>query len=325
MRATALKDYVLGNRAWGLKETLIFLALVLSSLATFSAERPDWAYPVASAMQPPSNDDGKPKSVPGSRLQFTQAQINDLADAVDWFPDRHTPMPRPVAHGSGAALACAACHLTSGMGHPESSHLAGLPARYLERQLADFKSGDRKDPARMTAIGRALSDEDAHSAGEWFAAIKPRRWIKVVETTRIPRSYSSIGRMRLPLSGGGTEPLGMRIVELPQSAERAVRRDPNSGFVAYVPIGSVAKGRALVITGGGKTQPCATCHGTALTGLNEVPGIAGASALYIARQLFDFQSGARGGLSAAMMAPVAAMLNEDDFIDLAAYLASLPP
>lgn len=298
---------------------------MLSVTATFGAARPDWAFPVASPVQPPNTEDGKPTSVPGSSVQFTPKEINDLANAVDWFPDRHSPMPRPVAHGSGAALACAACHLTSGMGHPESSHLAGLPAAYLERQLADFKSGDRKDPARMTAIGGALSEEDARIASEWFAALEPRRWINVIEASQIPNSYGNPGRMRLPLPEGGTEALGRRIVELPQAVDRAVRRDPNSGFIAYVPIGSVAQGRTLASSGGGRTQPCATCHGPALKGLNDVPGIAGASALYTARQLFGFQSGTRDGTSAALMKPVAAKLTEDDFINLAAYLASLPP
>jgi len=298
---------------------------MLSVTATFGAARPEWAFPVASPVQPPNTEDGKPTSVPGSLVQFTPKEINDLANAVDWFPDRHAPMPRPVVHGSGAALACAACHLTSGMGHPESSHLAGLPAAYLERQLADFKSGDRKDPARMTAIGGALSAEDARAASEWFAALEPRRWIKVIEASQIPNSYGNPGRMRLPLPGGGTEALGRRIVELPQVADRAIRRDPNSGFIAYVPIGSVAQGSRLASSGGGRTQPCATCHGPALKGLNGVPGIAGASALYTARQLFGFKSGTRDGASAAMMKPIAASLTEDDFINLAAYLASLPP
>lgn len=308
-----------------MKTPLIVAALLMSASASFSAERPDWAFPVASAVQPATTDDSLPTSVPGSTLRFTSQQINDLANAVDWFPDRHAPMPPPVAHGTGAALACAACHLTSGMGHPESSHLAGLPAAYLERQLADFKSGDRKDAARMTAIGGALSVEDARLASEWFAALKPRRWMKVVQVTQIPANYGSPGRMRLPLPGGGTEALGRRIVELPQAAERAVRRDPYSGFVAYVPIGSVARGRSLANGAGGRTVRCATCHGPALKGMNGVPGIAGASALYTARQLFGFQSGTRGGASAALMKPVAAPLTDDDFIDLSAYLASLPP
>jgi cytochrome c553 len=309
-----------------LKSILVFAALLLLTAPIgFSAERPEWAFPLASPVQPPSSDDGQPTTVPGSAVRLTWKQINDLSNAVDWFPERHAPLPRPVAHGDGAALACAACHLTSGMGHPESSHLAGLPAAYLERQLADFKSGDRKDPARMTAIAGALSEEDARLASAWFAALKPQRWIRVIEVTRVPASYGNPGRMRLPLPTGGTEILGARIVELPQVVERAVRRDPNSGFIAYVPVGSVAKGWALATSGAGRTLPCASCHGRALRGTSSVPGIAGASALYSARQLFGFQSGTRDGASAAPMKPVAARLNEEDFIDLAAYLASLPP
>jgi cytochrome c553 len=307
---------------------LVLLLAALGCCASFAsaaADRPEWAYPQASAVQPAASDDGRAHSVPGSTLHFTAAQINDLSNTVDWFPHRHAPPPTAVVHGSGAALACAACHLTSGMGHPESSHLAGLPAAYLQRQLADFRSGARQDPVRMSAIARALSVEDAQAASLWFAALTPRRWIKVIETASVPVSYGTPGRMRLPLPGGGREALGQRIVELPQNPQRALRRDPNSGFIAYVPVGSVAKGRALASTGGGKTAACTSCHGARLTGMNGVPGIAGASALYIARQLFAFQTGTRDGASAALMKPIAAPLTDEDFIDLSAYLASLPP
>jgi cytochrome c553 len=87
----------------------------------------------------------------------------------------------------------------------------------------------------------------------------------------------------------------------------------------------VARGRALASGSGGRTPPCASCHGPGLKGLNGVPGIAGASTLYTARQLYGFQSGTRDGASAALMKPVAATLTDEDFIDLSAYLASLPP
>ena len=137
--------------------------------------------------------------------------------------------------------------------------------------------------------------------------------------------------MQLPLPGGGTEPLGARIVELPRDPGRALRRDPYSGFVAYVPVGSLEKGRRLVTTGDGKVQPCTACHGPELTGMSqvpgvagEVPGIAGDSPLYLARQLYGFQSGGRSGPDAAMMLPVVAALSDEDYVDAAAYLASLP-
>ena len=103
-------------------------------------------------------------------------------------------------------------------------------------------------------------------------------------------------------------------------------RNPHSGFIAYVPPGSIKKGEALVKTGGkGKTIQCAICHGDALTGLGEVPRLAGLQPVYIARQLIQMQNGTSAGTNAALMKKVIAMLSEDDIIAISAYLGSLPP
>ena len=49
-------------------------------------------------------------------------------------------------------------------------------------------------------------------------------------------------------------------------------------------------------TGGdGKTIACGICHGPELKGIGDVQGIAGRSPLNIARQLYYFQTGERGG------------------------------
>jgi cytochrome c553 len=304
------------------------LAVVGLSFPVSAAEPPHWAYPlVIENPIAPGSDEKGPVQIPGSSRTYTLAQIDDLYNPPDWFPDDHAPMPSVVQRGSGKAVpACASCHLAAGMGHPESSHLAGLPVAYQMRQLADFKRGARKDLARMNAIAAALSDDDARQASEWFAALKPRVWNKVVEADDVPKSYIGKGRMRFALTDAGTEPLGRRIVEFPQEPLRAARRDPYSGFVAYVPKGSIGKGEALVKTGAvGKTIACTACHGQRLEGIGEVPGIAGISPLYAFRQLRDAKSGARGGPSAELMKPVVAQLTEDDMIAIVAYLASLNP
>ena len=81
-------------------------------------------------------------------------------------------------------------------------------------------------------------------------------WYKVVETDTVPKSYLGNGAMRFPEEHGGTEPLGNRIIELPQNDLSAESRDPRTGFVAHVPVGSIKQGEALVTTGGGgKTLP----------------------------------------------------------------------
>jgi cytochrome c553 len=124
----------------------------------------------------------------------------------------------------------------------------------------------------------------------------------------------------------GTEPLGARIIEMPEDLRRTELRDAASGFVAYVPKGSVARGEALVKTGGaGKTVACGTCHDPDLKGLGPVPPLAGRSPSYTVRQLFDLQQGVRKGPWSALMKTAVEKLTVDDMIAIAAYTASREP
>ena len=91
--------------------------------------------------------------------------------------------------------------------------------------------------------------------------------------------------MFVPLEGSDKEPIGARIIEVPEHPDRTELRDPRSGFIAYVPTGSLARGEALVMTGAGKTTACGICHGIDLKGLGPVPGLAGRSPSYTARQM----------------------------------------
>jgi cytochrome c553 len=303
------------------------IASAILAVGAFAAEPQHWAYPlvIEKPVAPGSNESG-PIQIPGSPRTYSIAQIDDLNNPPDWFPDSHAPMPNVVKSGGGKTVpACASCHVASGMGHPESSHLAGLPVEYQLRQIADFRSGARKDASRMNGIAKDLSEEDARQAAEWFAALKPIAWTKVIETDTVPKSFIGKGRMRFATPEGGSEPIGARIIELPQEPLNAARRDPRSGFIAYVPAGSIAKGEVLVKSGGGKTMPCAICHGPQLKGLAEVPAIVGISPLYLFRQLHGLLGGTRGGPSTALMQPVVARLSEDDMIAIAAYLGSMAP
>ena len=310
-----------------MKRLASFVVLGALCIPAIAGEPPDWAYPlIVDKSVAPGSDESGPIRIPGSSRTYTLAQIDDLSNPPDWFPDEHAPMPPIVARGAGTAVpACAACHLASGMGHPESSHLAGLPIDYQLRQLADFKSNARRDGSRMNGIAASLSEDDMRQAAAWFAALKPIAWTRVIETKTVPQSYIGKGRMRFALDGPA-EALGTRIVELPQDPLRAARRDPHSGFIAYVPEGSIAKGEALVKSGGdGKTLACATCHGQQLEGVADVPSIRGTSPLYLTRQLLDMQNGARAGPGAGLMKPVVDKLTVEDVIAIAAYLATLAP
>ena len=131
--------------------------------------------------------------------------------------------------------------------------------------------------------------------------------------------------MLVPDGTGAREPIGDRIIETAANLERVELRDDASGFIAYVPSGSMEKGKTLVETGGTETVQCATCHGPDLEGKGNVPSIAGRSPSYIVRQLYDIQSGARAGAAAQLMKPTVANLTLSDMISIAAYTASLHP
>jgi cytochrome c553 len=307
-----------------MRNLILVLLIGLIPAVAHGADRPDWAFPVADKVQPPTRKDDQPKTLPGSSKSYTQKQIDDLKNPPDWFPDMHPAMPDAVAHGT-VTFACGSCHLPIGTGHDESAYIAGLPESYILRQMVDFKSGARKGFGDMPTIAQAVSDEDFQSAAAYFAALPTRPWVRVIETDTVPKTYVNPSNMRVKLPTGGSEPIGSRIVELAEDEEAAIARDPRSGFVAYVPPGSIAKGEALATTGGGKTTACTVCHGPALKGLGEAPPIAGHHANYIVRQLYFFQDGSRSGASAALMQGVVQKLSVDDMLNIAAYLASREP
>jgi cytochrome c553 len=296
---------------------------------------PSWGYPVTPP--PEKYDDKIPLEVPESARKFTRAQIEADYNPPDWRPDDHPPMPTVVEFGRRPAVrACMKCHLPNGSGHPESSDLAGLTAKYIEQQMTEFANGNRNGArARsMIPIAKGATAEEVRAAAEYYAGLKPTvdGWQKVVEAATVPKSHLKTGGMRFIVENGGSEPIAGRIIELPQDPLRAERRDDRSGFIAYVPPGSIAKGKTLVTTGGGKTMACTICHGPdlrgngnrpELKGLGEVPNLAGRSPIYIFRQLNDYKIGTRHGPLTAPMLPVVANLDHADMVAIAAYLTSL--
>jgi cytochrome c553 len=146
-----------------------------------------------------------------------------------------------------------------------------------------------------------------------------------VETDTVQESYVNEGHRRYLRPGGKMEPIGERVIEVPEDPLRVTCRDPHLGFVAYVPVGALAKGKELAMTGAGKTTACIACHGPELKGLGPVPRIAGHSPTYIVRQLAGFQVGARNSEMDELMKGEVANLTQDDIVSLAAYVSSLSP
>ncbi|GAC1613167.1 MAG: c-type cytochrome [Novosphingobium sp.] len=289
-----------------------------------------WAFGSPPARPPETPPADRRYTVPGSSARLTRAQVRDRLVLADWFPGDHPPMPAPVGHARAKAVAaCGFCHLPSGDGRPENASIAGLPRDYIMAQVRAFRDGTRRSAvpghvptALMAQVARAASDAEVAEAAGYFAALTRHGHTRVIEATTIP-AVESGGFVFRPKPDGGTETLGRRIVELPDDFERFELRDPRITYRAFVPPGSMARGAKVAANWGGNgSLACASCHGQDLRGQGLIPPLAGRSASYLARQLANFQRGARNAPADAPMRQVAAHMSEDDVIALAAYLAS---
>ena len=305
------------------------VASSLSSSALAAEEPPAWAYPVNPPDFKPRAEDGIARHVPASNATYSVTQLRDRFISPVWHPGDHPPLPPVVAEGRKPnVFACGFCHRSEGTGGPENASLAGLPAAYIVQQMADYKSGARKTSVQkrnidlMISLSKDITDAEVQAAAAYFSALKPRSNIRVVETATVPKT-SVAGWFLAASSTGEKEPIGQRIIEVPEDLEQFENRDSRTQFIAYVPVGSVARGADLVGTGGaGKTLQCAICHGPDLKGLGNLPPIVGRSPSYVVRQLYDIQSGARAGVGAQLMKATVANLTVEDMASIGAYLAS---
>lgn len=341
---------VYGRAGEGACVRSVFRVLAFTVVAVVSARAasgpPGWAYGFPPGAAPAANpatpggpagrggqgpqaaSDTGMKHLSGSSFEFTRAQIYDGFGPADWYPGDHPRMPEIVAHGRRPDVrACALCHYPNGKGRAENAGVNGLPTAYFIQQMLDFRNGNRKsaEPRKrntnaMAAFAKAMTDDEIKAAAEYFGSMKWTQWIKVIETRTVPKTRIA-GGLFLALESGEQEPLGQRIIEVPESAEATETfRDPRSGFIAYAPVGSIKKGEALVAAG-----HCGLCHGTNLEGLGPVPGIAGRSPSYLVRQMYDIKQGTRKGLWSDLMKAVVTNLSEEDLLNIAAYTASRMP
>ena len=297
---------------------------------------PAWAFPTTSkdavvAVAP--YDTVTPLHLKGSKRTFTLAQTKNQNTPPDWYPGLHPRMPESVSRGRvGSMSACGYCHLPDGQGRTENATLAGLSADYILRQLDDLKSGARTTAmsgwgpfTNMHRVADSVTAAEARSAADYFAHIPARRHFAVVERAEIPAVYQ-VGFLYAVKKDGGTEPIGGRLIEIADDLERHELRDPKATYTAFVPPGSMAAGKRIA-TAKEKAplRACASCHGPALLGVGPIPPIAGRSPSYLFRQLLAFRNGARVSATSAPMQAVAASLDLNEMIAVAAYAGSLRP
>ena len=291
----------------------------------------EWAYP----MQPPDFKPLPPDSVHTAEgadpsMKLTMRQINNGFGPPDWFPKEHAPLPEIVAHGDKPHVpACMLCHLPNGNGHPESASVSGLSVQYIIEQMHAFKNGDRENiraPA-MAEMAYAISEKDLRTAAQYFAAIPKaqQKWIRVVETSRAPANHVGGGGARFFDKGAETVAVAPDMIYEVAETDQVELRNQHAGFVDYVPMGSLAKGKVVAMGNHGAMRTCASCHGEDYRGHDDAPRIGGRSAYYLIRQLADMRAGYRKGPALGKMKDVVNKLSDADILNVAAYMASQKP
>ena len=296
---------------------------------------PEWAYTPPNppgAPPPPSSlpaDDTAVIRIPGVERTLTRGQLRGVKEIPDWRPEEHAGIPDVVRFGREGVRACGFCHLADGGGRPENASVSGLPIAYFLQQMEDFKNGlrDSADHRKnntnmMIGFAKSATLEENRAAAAYFGAKPYGKRINVVESRTAPKVRLQ-GGMHMPIpaaQGGGMEPIGEQIVEVPDDHLRAEARDTHMGYTAYVPVGSINRGKMLAAT-----YQCTTCHGANLEGLGPVPPLAGRSPSYTTRQLYDMKLGARKGPWAELMTPIVQKMSLADMMNVSAYAASLNP
>jgi cytochrome c553 len=334
-------------RAWafGAARSLALLSLVAAAARAQTAHDssakafviPAWAFPVqgSATLAPATGTDTAARAtLPTSKVTFSVGRTRDRYDVADWNPETHPTPPAFVLHGrKPAVMACGFCHLADGRGRPENAMIAGLPAAYFMQQVKDMRTRARHGASSwpfppavaMQQIADSVTDAELEVAAQYFSRVRARRASKVVEADSVPKTIPLNGLSTL-LPGTEREALAGRLIELPLELRRHELHDPMAEYVAYVPRGSLARGRALA-EGDAKhgVKGCESCHGPSLRGVGLVPPLAGRSPSYLLRQLVAFHTGTRATPASAPMNEMASRLSLEDMVAAAAYAGSRRP
>ncbi|WP_166212201.1 c-type cytochrome, partial [Cognatiluteimonas telluris] len=221
-----------------------------------------------------------PDAAPVQAAPLDAAIVSDLAKA-HWGDAKA---------GAVKAGACAACHgLDGNPTDPQYPRLAGMPERYVARQLAYFKAGQRTSgmAAIMMPMAAPLSAQDMRDLGAYFSQQK---------------AASGIADDTLIATGPYT---GKKYYEVGQSLFRG--GDP----VRNLPACMACHGP----TGAGNPGPA-------------YPHVAGQQSAYVVRRLQEYRTGTTSESdphSFQIMATVAKSLTDEEIQALGSYLQGLHP
>ena len=104
----------------------------------------------------------------------------DLMALAQYFSKKPWPklqQPHPpedvaaLAQRANKSVVCTSCHQEGFLGDSTQPRLAGQVGAYLEKTMADFRSGARGNNPGMTDLMKAITPEDSAALAAWLAAM----------------------------------------------------------------------------------------------------------------------------------------------------------
>ncbi|MEO5596240.1 MAG: c-type cytochrome [Lysobacteraceae bacterium] len=164
-----------------LKSTLGVSALLIMSVAIAQTPAPTTApsasptrpaQPVGTSQSSPAPSAQIPKANAPGNAQVTPLPETAPAPMIDLTDAHARAKPGDAKVGQTKAGVCAACHgLDGNSADPQNPKLAAQHERYIARQLALFKTGERQN-AIMVSFASALSPQDMRDVGAYFETQK---------------------------------------------------------------------------------------------------------------------------------------------------------
>jgi len=226
-------------------------------------------------------------------VAYAQTTITPIPDnaPVETAPLDNAPVVwGDVKAGATKAGTCAACHgLDGNPADPQYPRLAGMPERYLAKQIALFRSGERSSgmAAIMMPFASMLSPQDARDIGAYYATQK---------------------------AGAGV------------ADDTLIATGPNAGKPFYA-VGEQLYRSGDAARGIPACMACHGPDGAGNPG-PAYPQLAGQQSAYVARRLEEYRAGTTAERDPAhfqIMATIAKSLTDEEIGSLASYLQGLHP
>jgi cytochrome c553 len=268
-----------------MRKSRAYAIAAIATLAVAAAAYAQQTTPPQAAAPAPAAEAQAPAASTTMALPENAPVQTTALDAVAELAKAHWGDAKAGATKAGA---CAACHGVDGNpSDPQYPRLAGMPERYVAKQLALFKSGERNTgmAAVMMPMAAPLSAQDMRDLGAYFARQKPGAGIAddtvIAEGPHKDMKFYQVGEQ---LFRGG---------------------DPARGIPACMACHGPA--------GAGNPGPA-------------YPHIGGQQAAYVQRRLEEYRAGTtneREHHDFDVMATVARQLGDEEIRSLASYVQGL--